>query len=197
MTDVRGVGTLDSEPVHRSARTEGLIRSTRGFASMAPYAVKGASSVRPTPWERVMLKGVDDGLRLVGLPRMARRRGFAPRGGFDPHEGHPAFAQPGRPADARRGRPRGDALRRGRRHAAPRPVQGGGDLLVGDGRDGQHGHPDRPAQRAAPLGLGAGRDFGIRVFTDAWPGRTISPAGWGIRSSTTRTTPRRTWPSRA
>ena len=41
VTDVRGVGTLDSEPVRRSARTEGLIRSTRGFASMAPYAVKG------------------------------------------------------------------------------------------------------------------------------------------------------------
>ena len=41
VTDVRGVGTLDSEPVHRSARTERLIRSTRGFASMAPYAVKG------------------------------------------------------------------------------------------------------------------------------------------------------------
>ena len=45
VTDVRGVGTLDSEPVRRSARTEGLIRSTRGFASMA-------SSVRPTQWAR-------------------------------------------------------------------------------------------------------------------------------------------------
>ncbi|MFR6634912.1 MAG: hypothetical protein ACLUQ6_09085 [Alistipes onderdonkii] len=82
--------------------------------------------------------------------------------------------------------------------AAPRPVQGGGDLLVGDGRDGQHGHPDRPAQRAAPLGLGGRTRFrDTRSLPTIWPGRTISPAGWGIRSSTTRTTPRRTWLSRA
>ena len=59
VTDVRGVGTLDSEPVHRSARTEGLIRSTRGFASMAPYAVKGGIVRTADAVGEVMLKGVD------------------------------------------------------------------------------------------------------------------------------------------
>lgn len=38
---VRGVGTLDSAPVRRSARAEELIRTTEGFVSLAPYAVKG------------------------------------------------------------------------------------------------------------------------------------------------------------
>ena len=38
---VRGVGTLDSDPVRRSARAEELIRTTEGFVSLAPYAVKG------------------------------------------------------------------------------------------------------------------------------------------------------------
>ena len=59
VTDVRGVGTLDSEPVRRSARTEGLIRSTRGFASMAPYAVKGGIVRTADAVGEVMLKGVD------------------------------------------------------------------------------------------------------------------------------------------
>ena len=59
VTDVRGVGTLDSEPVHRSARTEGLIRSTRGFASMASYAVKGGIVRTADAVGEVMLKGVD------------------------------------------------------------------------------------------------------------------------------------------
>ena len=59
VTDVRGVGTLDSEPVHRSARTEGLIRSTRGFASMAPYAVKGGIVRTADAVGEVMLKGVE------------------------------------------------------------------------------------------------------------------------------------------
>ena len=59
VTDVRGVGTLDSEPVHRSARTERLIRSTRGFASMAPYAVKGGIVRTADAVGEVMLKGVD------------------------------------------------------------------------------------------------------------------------------------------
>ena len=58
VTDVRGVGTLDSEPVRRSARTEGLIRSTRGFASMAPYAVKGGIVRTADAVGEVMLKGV-------------------------------------------------------------------------------------------------------------------------------------------
>lgn len=57
VTDVRGVGTLDSEPVRRSARTEGLIRSTRGFASMAPYAVKGGIVRTADAVGEVMLKG--------------------------------------------------------------------------------------------------------------------------------------------
>ena len=59
VTDVRGVGTLDSEPVRRSARTEGLIRSTREFASMAPYAVKGGIVRTADAGGEVMLKGVD------------------------------------------------------------------------------------------------------------------------------------------
>ena len=59
VTDVRGVGTLDSEPVRRSARTEGLIRSTRGFASMASYAVKGGIVRTADAVGEVMLKGVD------------------------------------------------------------------------------------------------------------------------------------------
>ena len=59
VTDVRGVGPLDSEPVRRSARTEGLIRSTRGFASMASYAVKGGIVRTADAVGEVMLKGVD------------------------------------------------------------------------------------------------------------------------------------------
>ncbi len=52
VTDVRGVGTLDWSPCAAAARTEGLIRSTRGFASMARMPSRAASSVRPTPWAR-------------------------------------------------------------------------------------------------------------------------------------------------
>lgn len=59
VTDVRGVGTLDSEPVRRSTRTEGLIRATEGFASMAPYAVKGGIVRTADAVGEVMLKGVD------------------------------------------------------------------------------------------------------------------------------------------
>lgn len=56
---VRGVGTLDSDPVRRSAHAEELIRSTEGFVSMAPYAVKGGIVRTADAVEGVMLKGVD------------------------------------------------------------------------------------------------------------------------------------------
>lgn len=52
VTDIRGVNALDAQPVRRSAHVEELIRRTDGFVAMAPYAVKGASSARPTPWAR-------------------------------------------------------------------------------------------------------------------------------------------------
>lgn len=59
VTGIRGAGTLDSQPVRRSARTEAMIRSTEGFASMAPYAVKGGIVRTADAVGEVMLKGVD------------------------------------------------------------------------------------------------------------------------------------------
>ena len=59
VTDVRGVGTLDSAPVRRSARAEELIRTTEGFVSLAPYAVKGGIVRTADAVQGVMLKGVD------------------------------------------------------------------------------------------------------------------------------------------
>ena len=56
---VRGVGTLDSDPVRRSARAEELIRTTEGFVSLAPYAVKGGIVRTADAVQGVMLKGVD------------------------------------------------------------------------------------------------------------------------------------------
>lgn len=56
---VRGVGTLDSAPVRRSARAEELIRTTEGFVSLAPYAVKGGIVRTADAVQGVMLKGVD------------------------------------------------------------------------------------------------------------------------------------------
>lgn len=59
VTDVRGVNALDSEPVHRSARLEELIRATEGFVAMAPYAVKGGIVRTADAVGEVMLKGVE------------------------------------------------------------------------------------------------------------------------------------------
>ncbi|WP_418991793.1 ABC transporter permease [Alistipes sp.] len=59
VTDVRGVNTLDSEPVRRSEHLEGLIRSSDGFVSLAPYAVKGGIVRTADAVEGIVLKGVD------------------------------------------------------------------------------------------------------------------------------------------
>lgn len=59
VTDVRGMGTLASEPVERTAHLEALIRSTPGFVGMSPYAVKGGIVRTADAVEGVMLKGVD------------------------------------------------------------------------------------------------------------------------------------------
>lgn len=59
VTDVRGVDALDAEPVRRSARIEELIRTTEGFRTLAPYAVKGGIVRTPDAVGEVMLKGVE------------------------------------------------------------------------------------------------------------------------------------------
>lgn len=58
VTDIRGVDALDSQPVHRNARLEELIRSTDGFVAMAPYAVKGGIVRTDEAVGEVLLKGV-------------------------------------------------------------------------------------------------------------------------------------------
>ena len=58
-TDVRGVGTLDAEPVVRSAHVEELIRTTEGFRAMAPYALRGGIVRTADAVEGIVLKGVD------------------------------------------------------------------------------------------------------------------------------------------
>lgn len=59
VTDIRGVGTLDSEPVRRTEALERVIRGVEGFAAMHPYAVKGGIVKTPDAVQGVMLKGVD------------------------------------------------------------------------------------------------------------------------------------------
>ncbi len=59
VTDIRGVDALDSQPVHRNAHLEELIRSTDGFVAMAPYAVKGGIVRTEETVGEVLLKGVD------------------------------------------------------------------------------------------------------------------------------------------
>lgn len=59
VTDIRGVHTLDSEPVCRTLHLESLIRSVEGFASMYPYALKGGIVKTSDAVQGVMLKGVD------------------------------------------------------------------------------------------------------------------------------------------
>lgn len=58
VTDIRGVDALDSQPVHRNARLEELIRSTDAFVAMAPYAVKGGIVRTDEAVGEVLLKGV-------------------------------------------------------------------------------------------------------------------------------------------
>ena len=59
VTDVRGVVTLDAEPVVRSAHVEELIRTTEGFRAMAPYALRGGIVRTADAVEGIVLKGVD------------------------------------------------------------------------------------------------------------------------------------------
>ena len=59
VTDVRGVGTLDAEPVVRNAHVEELIRTTEGFRAMAPYALRGGIVRTADAVEGIVLKGVD------------------------------------------------------------------------------------------------------------------------------------------
>ena len=59
VTDVRGVGTLDAEPVVRSAHVEELIRTTEGFRAMAPYALRGGIVRTADAVEGIVRKGVD------------------------------------------------------------------------------------------------------------------------------------------
>ena len=62
---------------------------------MAPYAVKGGIVRTADAVGEVMLKGVDTAYDWSAFRGWLVDGGFAPCGGFDPHEGHPAFAQPG------------------------------------------------------------------------------------------------------
>ena len=59
VTDVRGVEALDASPVRRTAYLDSLIRTTEGFVSMAPYAVKGGILRTDGAVEGVLLKGID------------------------------------------------------------------------------------------------------------------------------------------
>ncbi len=59
VTDVRGIEALDSSPVRRTAHLDSLIRTTEGFVSMAPYAVKGGIVRTDEAVEGVLLKGID------------------------------------------------------------------------------------------------------------------------------------------
>lgn len=59
LTDVRSVDALDSQPVRRSDYLEDLVRSTEGFVSMTPYALRGGIVRTDEAVEGVVLKGVD------------------------------------------------------------------------------------------------------------------------------------------
>lgn len=79
LTDIRGVRTLDAQPLRRSERLEELIRTTPGFVSMSPYALRGGIIRTDGAVEGIALKGVDAGYDLRffaewlvegGLPRV-------------------------------------------------------------------------------------------------------------------------------
>lgn len=59
LTDIRSVQALDSRPVRRSGELETMIRSTEGFVSMNPYAVRGGIVRTHDAVEGIVLKGVD------------------------------------------------------------------------------------------------------------------------------------------
>ncbi len=68
LTDVRNLQTGDAVPVRRTPRIEEMMRTTEGFASAAPYALKGGIIRTGEAVEGVMLKGVgaDYGLQEFG-----------------------------------------------------------------------------------------------------------------------------------
>lgn len=59
LTDIRGRNTLDARPVRRSKHLEELIRTTPGFVSLAPYALRGGIVRTDDAVEGLALKGVD------------------------------------------------------------------------------------------------------------------------------------------
>lgn len=59
VTDVRGIGSLDAEPVVRNDTIERMISAIEGFRSMSPYAVKGGIVKTDDAMQGVVLKGVD------------------------------------------------------------------------------------------------------------------------------------------
>ncbi len=59
LTDVRSLRTPDAHSVLRTPQLEELIRSTEGFVSMAPYAVRGGIVRTDRAVEGVLLKGID------------------------------------------------------------------------------------------------------------------------------------------
>lgn len=59
VTDIRGVNTLDTQPVRRSEYVEELIRDVDDFVSLTPYAVRGGIVRTDDAVEEVVLKGVD------------------------------------------------------------------------------------------------------------------------------------------
>lgn len=59
LTDIRGIDALDGPPVRRSEHLENIVRSTEGFVSMAPYALRGGIVRTDEAVEGVVLKGVD------------------------------------------------------------------------------------------------------------------------------------------
>lgn len=59
LSDIRSVDAPDTEPVRRTEYLEELVRSTEGFVSMAPYAVRGGIVRTADAVEGLLLKGVD------------------------------------------------------------------------------------------------------------------------------------------
>lgn len=59
VADRRSLRSLESQPIRLGGEVERLIRSTEGFASLSPYAVRGAIIRTDAGMQGVMLKGVD------------------------------------------------------------------------------------------------------------------------------------------
>lgn len=165
----RGDCTVRGVAAHRRRRAAGdaLCRQERDRAHARCHGGRGAQRGGRL-------------LRLVVFRRPAHRREAAARRRFAAYEGAAALRTHGAPAGRTCGRQGGDALRRRRREAPPRPVQGVGTLFDGDGGVGAHG-ADRPAQRAAVVGVVVRRGFGIRPLPRRRAGRQT---GWPKRSTT-------------